>query len=138
MCGTGNARVVSNLMAALSTRDRTGAEAALAEDCVWRVPGHSALSGVYAGRSEVLGLFGRLRRAIDGPATFEVIDIAESDNRAVYFQYATVRISGHAVRMKECLVFLVHDGKIVEVEEFQYDQTAFDATFASGAVEVHR
>jgi ketosteroid isomerase-like protein len=135
---SGNAQVVRNLMAALSSRDRTGVEAVLAEDCVWRVPGHSALAGVYIGRREVLGLFGRLRRAIDGPATFDVIDVAESDSRAIFFQYGTVRIAGRAVRMKECLVYRVHDEKIVEVDEFQYDQTAFDATFPVSAMEARR
>jgi hypothetical protein len=36
--------------------------------------------------------------------------------------------------MKECLVYRFIDGRITEVDEFQYDQAAFDEAFSHAAV----
>jgi uncharacterized protein len=138
MTESGTAAVVRRLMAAFSARDRAEIEAVLAEDCVWRVPGGSPLAGVYTGRDEVFGLFGRLRRTFDGPAAFDVVDIAESGHRAISYQYGIVTVGGRELRMKECLVYRLRDGKVVEVDEFQYDQAAFDATFTADVVPARR
>jgi ketosteroid isomerase-like protein len=129
-----NAERVSRLLAAFSRQDRDEIVTLIADDCVWRVPGDNALAGEYAGRPAVLGLFGRLKRMLTGPASFEIIDIATSDDRAIAFQYGVVVVGGRTVRLKECLVYRFRDGQVVEVDEFQADQRAFDEVFAAAPV----
>jgi ketosteroid isomerase-like protein len=129
-----HAELVRRLLAAFGQQDRAEILATLAEDCVWRVPGDNVLAREYRGRAEVLSLFGRLRRLFTGPASFEIIDIAVSDERAVAYQYGTIVVGERTVRLKECLVFRVRDGQIVEVDEFQFDQRTFDEVFSAEAV----
>jgi uncharacterized protein len=131
-----NAELVRRLLAAFSAQDRDEIVALIADDCVWRVPGANTLSGEYAGRPAVLSLFGRLKRTFTGPASFEIIDIATSDDRAIAFQYGVVVVGGRTVRLKECLVYRLRAGQVVEVDEFQADQRAFDELFAAAAAPV--
>ncbi|MEX3647034.1 MULTISPECIES: nuclear transport factor 2 family protein [Mycolicibacterium] len=130
-----NALVVRRLIAALSGQNRAEIEALIDDNCVWRVPGANVLSGVYEGRPAILSLFGKMKRIFTGPAQFDVIDITASDQYAVAYQYGIVEIGGVTVRLRECLVYRVVDGRVVEVDEFQSDERAFDEAFSAEAVE---
>lgn len=132
--GHPHAELVRRLLDAFTGQDREQIVAAIAEDCVWRVPGNNVLAGVYDGREAVLSLFGKLKRLFTGPAGFEIIDIAVSEDRAISYQYGTVVVGGRTVRLKECLVFRVAGGQVVEVDEFQFDQHTFDEVFATAAL----
>lgn len=130
-----NALVVRRLTAALSEQNREEIEAVLDEDCVWRVPGANVLSGVYEGRRAILSLFGKMKRIFTGPARFEVIDITASPEYAAAYQYGIVQVGGATVRLRECLVYRIRDGRVVEVDEFQSDERAFDEAFSDEAVQ---
>lgn len=130
-----NALVVRRLMAALAEQNRSEIEAVLHEDCVWRVPGANVLSGVYEGRRAILTLFGKMKRIFTGPARFEIIDIATSPGYAAAYQYGIVEVAGNAVRLRECLVYQLVDGRVIHVDEFQSDERAFDRAFSEDAVQ---
>lgn len=132
-----HAELVRRLFDAFGQQNREEIVAVLAEDCVWRVPGvpgDNVLAGEYEGRAAVLSLFGRLKRLFSGPAKFEIIDLAVSQDRVMSFQYGMVVVGGETVRLKECLVFRIDQGQIVEVDEFQYDQHTFDRVFSAEAL----
>jgi ketosteroid isomerase-like protein len=129
-----HARVVRHLMEAFTRQDGPAIAALLSPDCVWRVPGEGGLAGVYDGREAVFGLFRTLKRLFSGPAQFDVVDVAVSDSRVCVVQHATVTADGRELRMKECLVYRVVDDLVVEVDEYQADQAAFDAAFSHAAV----
>jgi ketosteroid isomerase-like protein len=133
-----NERVVRALVAAFERQDRSAIEAVLAPQCVWTVPGQGGLAGRYEGRPAVLGLFGTLRRTFTGPAAFDVLDIATSATRVVAFQVVSVTVADRPHRFKECLVYRLADGLVVEVEEFQADQARFDACFSTAVVAAAR
>jgi ketosteroid isomerase-like protein len=122
--------VARRLTEAFAARDRSTIEELIAEECIWRVPGDNVLSGVYVGRPAVLELFGRIRSLFDGPIQFDVLDIAVGDRGAAVYQYASGTVSGRPVRMKECLVYTIVDGRVVELDEFQFDLRSFDEAFA--------
>lgn len=125
---------VRALLNAFSERDRATIERLIALDCTWRVPGVNALAGDYVGRPAVLAMLGRLKRIFTGPAQFEIVDIATSTDRAMVYQYGAVVVRNQRIRLKECLIFRFEAGQIVEVDEFQYDQAAFDAAFSPEVV----
>jgi ketosteroid isomerase-like protein len=129
-----NALVVRRLMAALSNQDRDEIEAVLDETCVWRVPGHNVLSGDYEGRRAILTLFGKMKRIFTGPAEFDVIDITASADYAAAYQYGIVQVGANTVRLRECLVYRIAGGRVMEVDEFQFDGAAFDEAFSEDAV----
>lgn len=130
-----NALVVRRLIAALSEQNRAEIEALIDDNCVWRVPGANVLSGVYEGRPAILSLFGKMKRIFTGPARFDVIDITASAQYAAAYQYGVVEVGGATVRLRECLVYRISDGRVVEVDEFQSDERAFDEAFSAAAVE---
>jgi ketosteroid isomerase-like protein len=129
-----HADLVRRLFDAFGQQNREEIVAVIAEDCVWRVPGNNVLAGEYEGRAAVLSLFGRLKRLFTGPAGFEIIDLAVSQDRVMSYQYGTVVVCGETVRLKECLVFRIDQGQVVEVDEFQYDQHTFDRVFSAEAL----
>ncbi|WP_048893600.1 nuclear transport factor 2 family protein [Mycobacterium heckeshornense] len=129
-----NVLVVRRLIAALSEQNRDEIEAVLSEDCVWRVPGANVLSGVYEGRRAILSLFGKMKRIFSGPALFEIIDIMASPEYAAAYQYGIVEVGGRTVKLRECLVYRIQGGRVVEVDEFQSDERAFDEAFSEEAV----
>jgi hypothetical protein len=130
-----NALVVRRLMAALTEQNRGEIEAVIAEDCVWRVPGANVLSGEYQGRRAILSLFGKMKRIFTGPARFDVIDITSSPGYAAAYQYGIVEVGDVTVRLRECLVYRIQDGRVIEVDEFQSDEKAFDEAFSEEAIE---
>ena len=130
-----NALVVRRLVAAMSEQNRAEIETIVDENCIWRVPGANVLSGVYEGRRAILSLFGKMKRIFTGPARFDIIDITTSAQYAAAYQYGIVEIGGATVRLRECLVYRIMDGRIVEVDEFQSDERAFDEAFSQEAVE---
>ena len=129
-----NVLVVRRLIAAMSEQNRDEIEAILDEDCVWRVPGANALSGVYEGRRAILSLFGKMKRIFSGPARFEIIDITASPGYAAAYQYGIVEVGGRTVKLRECLVYRIQNGRVMEVDEFQSDERAFDDAFSEEAV----
>jgi uncharacterized protein len=133
-----HARAVRRLMAAFTAQDRDEIEALIDVRCVWRVPGDNVLAGEYDGLAAVMGLFGTLKRIFAGPAQFEIVDLTTSDDRAIAYQYGVVQVGDRTVRMKECLVYRFERGKIVEVDEFQFDQAGFDDAFSPAAVAAAR
>lgn len=124
--------IVLRLTKAFTEQDRETITELLAEDCVWRVPGRAPVSGDYHGRSAIFAFFGKLKRTLDEPARFEVIDVGVSDDRVMLYQWGIMTIDGREIRLKEMLVFTVRDGKVVDLDEFQSDQHGFDEAF-SGA-----
>jgi hypothetical protein len=129
-----NRHAVLRLLEAFTQQDRSAIESLLDPDCVWRVPGKNALAGEHVGLPAVMKLFGTLKHVFTQPARFEVIDIATSADRAIVYQYATAVVGDRTLRMKECLVYRFVNGRVAEVDEFQYDQAAFDEAFSHAAV----
>jgi hypothetical protein len=129
--GHPHVEIVRRLTAAYTAQDRATLEELIAEDCVWRVPGHNVLAGVYVGRAAIFDLFNKIKGTFAGPIEFEIIDIAVSDTGAAVCQYASGTAGAETVRMKECLVYTISAGRVVGMEEFQFSLRSFDETFSA-------
>jgi ketosteroid isomerase-like protein len=121
--------IVRRLTAAYTAQDRATLEELIAEDCIWRVPGHNLLAGVYVGRVAIFDLFNKIKSTFTGPVEFEIIDIAVSDTGAAVCQYANGTAGDRPIRMKECLVYTISAGRVVEMEEYQFSLRSFDEAF---------
>jgi ketosteroid isomerase-like protein len=117
--------VVTRFFAALVAGDVAKAEAQLAEDVTWHIPGRSSVAGVYTGREGVMTFFekwGPFGRRMDTN-----IDGMISDDHTVVIRM-TSRCSEpeRPLVARECHVLEVHHGRITTMTEYQADQYAFD------------
>ena len=126
-----NVTAVKALMAAFARQDRHAIESLIDPCCVWRVPGVNVLAGEYAGLPAVFRLFGRLKRIMSCPASFDVLDMEARGDRVVSLQYGVVAVAGRTFRIKERLTYRLRDGRVIEADEYQFDQDEFDRVFSS-------
>jgi len=125
-----NVTAVKALMAAFARQDRHAIESLIDPCCVWRVPGVNSLAGEYTGRPAVFRLFGLLKRIMSCPASFDILDIEARGDRVVSVQYGVVAVAGRMFRIKERLTYRLRDGRVIEADEYQFDQDEFDRIFA--------
>lgn len=125
-----NVIAVKALMAAFARQDRHAIESLIDPCCVWRVPGVNSLAGEYVGLPAVFRLFGLLKRIMSCPASFDILDIEARGDRVVSVQYGVVAVAGRMFRIKERLTYRLRDGRVIEADEYQFDQEEFDRIFA--------
>ena len=121
-----NAALLYRLYAAYAARDKDTICELIAEDCSWNIPGRGPQSGTHVGREAILELFRDLMRKSKGSATITVHDILADDTTGVVLQTGTATIDGTTTALKEVLVHTLHDGKVVDMWEYQFDLYAFD------------
>jgi ketosteroid isomerase-like protein len=125
-----NVTAVKALMAAFARQDRHAIESLIDPCCVWRVPGVNSLAGEYTGLPAVFRLFGRLKRIMTCPASFDILNIEARGDRVVSVQYGVVAVAGRMFRIKERLTYRLRDGRVIEANEYQFDQDEFDRIFS--------
>jgi ketosteroid isomerase-like protein len=121
-----NVEVLRRLYAAYARRDKDTICELIAEDCTWNIPGRGPNSGTHQGRDAILELFRDLMRKSKGSAQIEVADIIANDRHAIVLQTGRATFDGQASELKEVLVHTIHDGKVVDMWEYQFDLYAFD------------
>ncbi|HVV76757.1 MAG TPA: nuclear transport factor 2 family protein [Mycobacteriales bacterium] len=104
-----NLATAKSAYAAFAAGDIEGASAPLADDIEWIVPGNSAVSGVYRGKDEVLGFWGKL--ASKGFTT-QPEHLLADDERVVVL--ASTTADGQQSDSADVLTF--RDGKLVKFQ----------------------
>ena len=88
-----NAALVRRVCAAFG-KDAMAVSAALARDIVWRVPGHTVMSGEYRGRREVVEFLRRTGLETDGTYKGDLHTVLADDEWAVAIYRATAAATG--------------------------------------------
>jgi uncharacterized protein len=100
-----------------------------ADEITFHFLGHTPLSGVYKGLTEVLGYFTRLRQS-GATFTFEVHDLLADDEHAVALLTGTAERAGKRIEQKVVHVFhMTVGGKVTEWWNFWAEQAALDGLF---------
>jgi ketosteroid isomerase-like protein len=121
-----NALLLRTLYDAYARRDREAICELIADDCQWNIPGRGPNAGTHVGIDAILELFRGLMRASEGSAVIELHDVLANDTTAVAIQTGRAKIDGRESALQEVLVHTVRDGKIVSMQEYQFDLYAFD------------
>jgi ketosteroid isomerase-like protein len=121
-----DAQLVRRGYAAFSAGDMDTLNGLFADDAVWRVPGHNALSGPKNGRNEVLSFFGELMARTDGTLTVSLQDVIAGADHTVGLHRIQGRRNGRDLEQNAVLVFTLRDGRVLEVQEFHEDTSASD------------
>ena len=118
---------INRFFDAYSRKDVGAVREVMAEDIVWRIPGHHPLSGPKRGVSEVLAFFDQLARA---GFQAQPLVIAENGDYVIDYHRGWSE-AGSGIDQTWCLVFRFEQGLIREVTNFASDQHAADQFFWS-------
>src|SRR5438067_11988045 len=100
-----------------------------ADDILWHVAGHSALSGEYKGKDQVFEFFGKLMELTDGTSKLEIHDILANDEHGVALLNGSASRKGKSFSGPDVHVFHIKNGKVVEFWDSPLDQYASDELF---------
>ena len=123
-----NAALVRRVFAAFG-KDAKAVSAAFARDIVWRVPGHTVMSGEYRGRREVVEFLRRTGLETGGTYRSSLHTVFADDDWAVAIYRATGRRNGVDLDVDQALVIRVADGLWQEVTAVPLD-SAFERFWA--------
>ena len=120
-----NAALVRRVFAAFG-KDAMVISAAFARDIVWRVPGHTVMSGEYRGRRAVVEFLRRTELETDGTYRSKLHTVLANDEwgLAVYRAWGTR--NGLDLDVDQAFVIRFEDGMWKEVTAVPLD-SAFDA-----------
>jgi len=123
-----NAALTRRVFAAFG-RDPKVIAAALARDVVWRVPGHTVMSGEYRGMREVVDFLRRTGTETDGTYRSRLHTVLADDEWGVAIYRAMGRRNGIDLDVEQALVIRFADGRLQEVTAVPLD-SSFDAFWA--------
>jgi uncharacterized protein len=123
-----NAALARRVFAAFG-RDAMAISAALARDIVWRVPGHTVMSGEYRGRREVVEFLRRTGIETGGTYRSRLHTVFADDDWAVAIYRATGRRNGMELDVDQAFVIRCKDGRWQEVTAVPLD-SAFERFWA--------
>jgi ketosteroid isomerase-like protein len=123
-----NAALTRRVFAAFG-RDAKQISAALARDVVWHVPGHTAMSGEYRGRREVVEFLRRTSLETGGSYRSTLHTVLANDEWAVAIYRASGHRNGIELDVDQALVIRCEDGRWKEVTAVPLD-SAFEAFWA--------
>jgi uncharacterized protein len=123
-----NAALVRRLFAAFG-HDAMAVSAAFARDVVWRVPGHTVMSGEYRGRRDVVEFLRRTGVETGGTYRSRLHTVFADDDWAVAIYRATGSRSGIDLDVDQALVMRIAGGLVREVTAVPLD-SAFERFWA--------
>ena len=123
-----NAALVRRVFAAFG-KDAKAVSAAFARDIVWRVPGHTVMSGEYRGRRDVVEFLRRTGLETDGTYASKLHTVFANDDWGLAVYRAWGRRNGIDLDVEQAFVIRFEDGRWKEVTAVPLD-AAFDAFWA--------
>jgi uncharacterized protein len=123
-----NAALVRRVFAAFGN-DAMAISAALARDVVWRVPGHTVMSGEYRGRRDVVEFLRRTGLETGGTYRSRLHTVFADDEWAVAIYRATGTRNGIALDVDQALLIRIADGQWREITAVPLD-SAFEEFWA--------
>ena len=123
-----NAALVRRVFAAFG-KDAKAVSAAFARDIVWRVPGHTVMSGEYHGRRDVVEFLRRTGLETSGTYSSRLHTVFADDDWAVAIYRATGSRNGIDLDVDQALVIRITDGLWREVTAVPLD-SAFERFWA--------
>jgi uncharacterized protein len=97
------------------------------ESAVWHLPGRSSMANDYQSRDATLAYFGQLAQETGGTFRAELERlVGDDDDRVVGIQRSTADRNGKHLDVRDCIVFQLKDGRIIDGREHFEDLYAWD------------
>ena len=131
MTAAENAATMRRAYEAFNTADMDTLMETFDESASWHTPGRGSFSGDRKSREETLTFFGRLGQETGGTFRAELLHMAEDDeDRVIGMQRSTAERDGKHLDVRNCIVFQLRDGRIVDGREYFHDLYAWDQFWA--------
>jgi len=121
-----NAAIIRNAYRDFAQGDVPAVFAAFDASIVWRVPGHSPLSGDYNGHDEIGGFFRRTMELSEGTFSIDVHHVLAEADLVVVLATVNARRHGISASFPEVHVWRMKDGKAIAFREYQGDEQQED------------
>ena len=92
----------------------------------WHVPGHSPLSGDYAGHDQIGGFFQRTMELSGGVFSIDVQNVLAEGDLVVALVTVNAERNGLAASFPEVHVWRMKNGKVTDFREYQGDELRED------------
>ncbi len=92
----------------------------------WHVPGHSPLSGEYAGHDQIGGFFQRTMELSGGVFSIDVHNVLAEGDLVVALVTVNAERNGLAASFPEVHVWRMKNGKVTDLREYQGDELRED------------
>ena len=127
-----NATIVREGFEAFQQGDMDKIRTLMADDMVWTVLGNNPTSGVYKGKSEIIGYFGRLVMETEGTLEIEYIDFIGNDQKVVAVTHVRAKRQSKIMDVNSIQIFGMNPlGKAVScVGPFSDDSAQVDEFWA--------
>lgn len=125
-----NEAVVRRIFDAFARKQGFALRNLFADDCVWTVPGDSAMAGVYRGREAIFRFLARLPKETEGTYGSRLIDVLASEDRAAALYRASGERRGRRLDLDQLLLFRLENALVVDVLALPSDPATFDAFWA--------
>jgi uncharacterized protein len=100
--------------AAFAAADLATMTELIADDVAWHVTGAGQLSGIYHGRDEVFGFFGRLVEETGGTFRLDLHDVLANDEHTVALCTLSATRGGKSLEVPVANIHHIRDGKTTE------------------------
>ena len=124
--GESNAVIIRKAYEAFARGNIPAVFAAFEASIIWHVPGHSPLSGDYAGHDQIRGFFQRTMELSGGAFSIEVHNVLAGDDLVVALVTVNAQRSGVSASFPEVHVWRMKNGKAIEFREYQGDEQRED------------
>jgi hypothetical protein len=121
-----NERLLHQEYEARHARDDRSLSALFSEGVVWHVPGHSAISGTYRGRDEVMAYVRRRRELADDTFEITVEDVLADDRHGLVIAAGRASRRGKVFEWRAHGLYRFEEGKIAGCWVLPEDQSVFD------------
>ena len=125
-----NVARIRDLFRAWLERDALAVARVIGDGVVWRVPGGSAMAGVYRGPEAIFRFLGRLPKETGGTYRSQLVDVLASDERAAALYRASGARRGRTLDLDQVLLFRLEDGAVRDVLALPSDPAAFEEFWA--------
>jgi uncharacterized protein len=92
----------------------------------WHVPGHSPLSGDYAGHDQIGGFFQRTMELSGGAFSIDVQNVLAEDDLVVALVTVNAERNGLSASFPEIHVWRMKNGEAIDFREYQGDEQRED------------
>ena len=120
-----SARLLHRLFDAFGRRDGAAVAAMFDHDVVWRVGGHTPMSGEYRGWREVVTFLRRTTQETDGTYRSSLVWVVGGDAHAAAIYRARGTRGGVELDIDQLLLCEVRDGRITTATAIPFDAQAF-------------
>lgn len=93
----------------------------LTDDIMWHVSGRSPLAGEYAGKPQVLGLFGKMMELYRGTLRLQVLNILANEGHGIVMTREWAQHDGKALEFRAIHVWGVREGRLAQFQVYYDD-----------------